>query len=85
MPCQDQGLFLDHSAYHTQPQQPLLTAPAAAKPGGAGTNSFPSQGNGRRAVVLSVRTIQLQRAAAEIQQQSREREINASEGKIASS
>lgn len=74
MPCQDQGLFLDHFANHTQQEQPSLTAPAVAKQGEAGRSNFPSKGTVRRALALSVQMIQLHRAAAEIQQQSRESE-----------
>lgn len=74
VPCQDQGLFLDHSADHSQQQQPALTAPAAPGHGKAGWNNFPSQGNVRSAVALSAQMVQLQREAAQTRQQGRESE-----------
>lgn len=46
MPCQDQGLFLDHFANHTQQEQPSLTAPAVAKQGEGGRSNFQAKALG---------------------------------------
>lgn len=86
VPCQDQGLFLDHSADHTQQQQPALTAPAVPRHRKAGRNNFPSQGNVSSAVALfrccSSREKQL-RYSSKVRKVSLE--FNASEGENSSS